>query len=126
MRKALSVVAGAGVAALGGLILGEYPFTGWTPYIGGVLFALVVTEVMLMVNQQRGVLLGAGGAAFCAAGLGWAVWISSGRGVAPVPRGGWIAIAIGAAVALIRGFLPSRSEGTRGQSGSEVSKAQSD
>ena len=38
MRLVLAVIAGAAVAAFGGLILGEYPFTGATPYVAGVLF----------------------------------------------------------------------------------------
>src|SRR5207302_11067328 len=108
MRQPASLVAGAATAALGGLVLGEYEFAGWTPYLAGLLFAMVVTEVMLAVSQERGPVLGVGGAAFSAAGLGWAAWISSGRGVAPYPRGGWIAAVIGAVVSLVRGFLMGR------------------
>ena len=106
MRQIASLAAGAVVAAVGGLVLGEYPFIGWTPYVAGVLFALVVTEVMLSIGHKHGPILGFGGAALSAAGLGWAVWISSGRGVAPIPGGGWIAIGLGAVVSLGRGLLP--------------------
>jgi hypothetical protein len=106
MRQIASLAAGAVVAAVGGLVLGEYPFIGWTPYVAGVLFALIVTEVMLSIGHKHGPILGFGGAALSAAGLGWAVWISSGRGVAPIPGGGWIAIALGAVVSLARGLLP--------------------
>src|SRR5579864_9096178 len=102
MRQIVSLVVGAAAAAVGGLVLGEYPFTGWTPYVAGLLFALVVTEVMLSVGRRHGPVLGIGGAVLTTAGLGWAVWISSGRGVAPVPSGGWIAILLGVVVGLVR------------------------
>lgn len=104
-RLLIAIVVGAAVAGLGGLILGEYPFTGVMPYIAGILFALVVAEVMLSIGRQPGAATAAAAAVCSAGGLGWAVWISSGRGVAPVPIGGWVAIVIGAAVGLARGGI---------------------
>jgi hypothetical protein len=103
MRQVLAVFAGAAVAAFGGLILGEYPFTGVTPYIAGVLFALVVAEVVLAISRHPGPGTAVAAAVCTTGGLGWALWISSGQGLAPVPAGGWAALVIGAAVALIRG-----------------------
>jgi hypothetical protein len=106
MRRVASVIAGAAAAAVGGLVLGEYPFTGWTPWVAGVLFALVVTEVMITIGRRHGPVVAVGGGVFSAGGLGWAVWISSGRGLEPIPRGGWIAIVLGFVVAMARGLLP--------------------
>src|SRR5438477_588878 len=40
MRQAVAVVAGAGAAVLGALILGEYEFSGVLPLVMGVLFEL--------------------------------------------------------------------------------------
>ena len=110
MRLLLAVLAGAAVAALGGVILGEYPFTGLMPYASGVLFAVVVAEVVIAIARRRRPLTGAAAAVCTAGGLGWALWISSGRGVAPVPLGGWMALAIGVVVALAVGGIT----GTRG------------
>jgi hypothetical protein len=110
----LAVLAAAAVAALGGVILGEYPFTGVMPYVSGVLFALVVSEVTVGIGQRRGAFLALAAAVCSGAGLAWAVWISSGRGVEPIPVGGWLAIMIGVAVALARCLLrPTESSARR-------------
>ncbi len=111
MRLVLAVTAGAIVAAFGGLILGEYPFTGLTPYVAGVLFALVVAEVILTVIHTRYLhspperpgLPTAVAAALCTVGgLGWAIFIQSNHLRNPIPLAAWAALAIGAAVALFR------------------------
>jgi hypothetical protein len=105
-------VTGAAVAALGGAILGEYPFTGVTPYIAGALFALVVSEVIVSVGRRRDRVTAAAAAICTVAGLGWGVWISAGRGIEPVPVGGWVALVIGLVVALLRGGITTA--GARG------------
>jgi hypothetical protein len=105
MRQLLALVAGAAVAALGGLILGEYPFTGVTPYVAGLLFGLVVAEVVVTVSRRRNLVVGVGSALCTVGGLGWAVWISSGRGVAPIQGGAWAGLVIGGVVALLRGSV---------------------
>jgi hypothetical protein len=105
LRLVLAVLAAAAVAALGGVLLGEYPFTGVMPYVSGVLFALVVSEVALGIGQRRGPFVALVAALCSGGGLAWAVWISSGRGVEPIPVGGWLAVALGVAVALARCLL---------------------
>jgi hypothetical protein len=108
-RLVAGIFLGAGLATLGGWILGEYPFTGVMPYIAGVLFALVVTEVILSVSHQPGIVTAVAAALCTLGGLGLAVWISTGRGIDPIPIGGWVALVIGAAVALIRGGITTGS-----------------
>ena len=105
MRQVLAVVIGAAVAALGGLILGEYPFTGITPYAAGLLFGLVVAEVIVSVGGQVGPIAGVASAVCTVGGLGWAIWISSGRGVSPIPGGAWAGLGVGVVVAALRGGL---------------------
>jgi len=114
MRLVLAVIAGAAVAAFGGLILGEYPFTGATPYVAGVLFALVVAEVILSVIHTHYLHsprlppspTTAVAAALCTlGGLGWAIWISTGHFLDTIPIGAWAALVIGAVVALLRGGI---------------------
>lgn len=102
MRLALSVVAGAAVAAFGALILGEYEFKGTMPYVAGPLFGLVVAEVVLAVARRATPPLAVAAAALSSAGLVWAAWISSGRDWDYVPSAAWAAVALGAAVALVR------------------------
>jgi ABC-type Mn2+/Zn2+ transport system permease subunit len=110
----VSFVLGAALAALGALLLGEYPFTGIMPYISGVLFALVVSEVILSVSRRSGRATAVAAAVCTAGGLAWGVWISVGEGKAPIPIGGWVAVVIGAAMALIRGGI--RAAGQSGPS----------
>jgi len=104
-RLVIGVVAGAATATLGGFILGEYPFTGLTPYIAGILFALVLAEVFLSVSRQHDRVTAIAAAACAAGGLGIAVWISTGEGIDPIPIGGWIAVLIGLVVGLARGGI---------------------
>jgi hypothetical protein len=105
-RMAVGIVLGAAVAALGGWILGEYPFTGIMPYITGVLFALVVAEVILSVSHSDpNRLVAAAAAVITAAGIGLAVWIQSTEGLVAIPPGGWVAISLGFVVALLRGGI---------------------
>jgi hypothetical protein len=113
MRHVLAVIAGAAVAAFGGWILGEYPFTGLTPYIEGVLFALVVAEVIISIGRRPGLFTAAAAAVCTVGGLGLAVWISTGQGLDPIPVGAWVALGLGLVVALLRGGLTTAAR--RGQ-----------
>ena len=115
MRRPLSLVAGAAVAALGALILGEYEFVGWFPWVAGVLFGLVVAEAVVTTGDWRGPVPGGASAVLAAAGLAGAAWITSGEGLEPWPATAWLAMALAAAAALLLGGgRPGRSEDERG------------
>jgi hypothetical protein len=105
VRLIAGIVAGAAVATLGGFILGEYPFTGVTPYVAGLLFALVVAEVILSLSRRQDRLTALVAAVCTVGGLGLAVWISTGEGIDPVPVGGWMTLIIGLITALLRGGI---------------------
>lgn len=94
------MVAAAAVAALGGLILGEYELTGVTPVLAGLLFGLVVAEVAIVAGKGRDTVTAAACAAFAAAGMTWAAWISSGRDWDYVPGAVWVGVALAAAAAV--------------------------
>jgi hypothetical protein len=98
-RRVLAWVATIGAGALGALILGEYEFSGWTPYVSGVLFGLVLSEVELTIGRDHRVAAAGAVGILTAGGLSWAAWISSGRGVAPIPVSAWVGAALGAVVA---------------------------
>ena len=101
-RATGALVVGAAASAIGALILGEYDFSGAMPYAAGLLFGLVIAEVVLELGRLRSWLV-AGVAAACVAGaLGWAAWISSGEGLRPYPLPAWAAMAIGALTCLWR------------------------
>ncbi|MEY2453530.1 MAG: hypothetical protein QOD92_3104 [Acidimicrobiaceae bacterium] len=102
VRPILGIVCAAVACALGALILGEYEFSGATPIGAGLLFGLVISEIVIEVGATRSPLIGVLSAAFVAGGLGWAAWVSSGEGLRPFPTGAWLAMAIGAVAAGVR------------------------
>jgi hypothetical protein len=103
MRQVVAVVLGALAAAAGGFVVGEYAFTGATPFVAGVLFGLVISEIVVTVARKKTVVLGLTSAVMAAAGLAYAVWDDAGYGVRPVATSAWIGVALAAAVAAIRG-----------------------
>jgi hypothetical protein len=103
MRLLLALISGAAVAALGGLIMGEYPFRGFTPYIAGVLFGLVVSELIVSVAGRQNVVIGVASALCAGGGLAYAVWDDAGFGVRPIALAAWVGVAIGTIVAGARG-----------------------
>jgi hypothetical protein len=103
MRLLLAVVAAAGASALGALILGEYPLTGATPYVAGLLFGLVVAELAVFVAGHGG-LRGAAAAVVMllpGAGMVWAAWISAGRSWHYVPGAAWVGAVLAPAAAFL-------------------------
>ena len=102
MRQAWAVVAGAGVAVLGALILGEYEFGGLTSVVTGVLFGLAVAEAVVWVGRDGRPGLVAAAAGLAAAGLLWAGWISVHHRDEGIPAGAWVAAALGAVTAGVR------------------------
>jgi hypothetical protein len=102
VRFTLSLVAGAAVAFVAAVLLGEYAFNG-LPVIGaGVVLGLFVSEATTSVARRRSVLLAAAGAVFTVAGMLGAAWISTDRRLSTVGFEGWLAVALGAAAAAVR------------------------
>lgn len=102
VRVVVAVVVAAVVCAVGALILGEYQFSGLTPYVTGVLLGLVVSEFVLEIAKARHPALGALTGLLVAGSLGWAAWISSGEGLRPFPAVAWISMGLGGVVAGVR------------------------
>lgn len=111
LRTVLGMVAAAGAAAIGALILGEYEFTGSLPFVAGPLFGLAVAEVLVGVGRVRTVPVAVAGGAIAFAGVTWAGWIDSSSGVEPVKGLVWVAAALAATAALLRiaGLPPRRT-----------------
>lgn len=99
VRRVLALAAGAAAAAAGAVILGEYELTGFTPVVAGLLFGVIVAEVVTVVGRHRDVVVVGGCAAFSAAGMVWAAWISAGKDWAYVPGGAWFGAALAALAA---------------------------
>jgi hypothetical protein len=94
---------------VGGVLVGELVFTGATPIGAGVLFGLVLSEIVISVGATRGPIVGVITAAMVAGALGWAGWVSSGEGLRPFPSGAWIAMVVGGLAAGARTGVRRRS-----------------
>jgi hypothetical protein len=106
LRLALALLAGAAVASLGAVILGEYPFTGVAPLAAGVLLGVLVGEVLVALRRARGALVGAVAAVYTGAAMVWAGWISTGHDLGRMASVGWVAVALGAVAGAVAGMRP--------------------
>ena len=126
MRQLLAVLVAALAAALGALILGEYEMVGTTPYVEGVLFGLVIAEVVLTVAKPRPSPPAMTAAAIAPAiGMVWAAWISSGRDWDYVPDGAWVG-AVLAPIAAAFWLRQSRGRGRRADQGDAAGYSETD
>jgi len=102
VRTVLGLVAGAAVAVLGALILGEYEFTGSLPYVAGPLFGLAIGEVVVALRAARAPATALATALLGFAGITWAGWIDSGEGVEPFKTAVWVAAVLAALMGFVR------------------------
>ena len=102
MRLILALVGAAVASAFGALILGEYEFSGAMPVGGGVLFGLLISEIVVEAGGTRAPFIGVITAAMVAGALAWAGWLSSGEGLRPYPAGAWVAMGLGGLAAGLR------------------------
>lgn len=113
MRATLAVAAAAAVGVIGALILGEYPFRGWTVLASGVVFGLFIGEAAVGVAKRKAVWLGAAAAVIGLAGMTWAAWIAEGHDLSYLGPAGWTAIVLAGASAGLRTGWSRPAAGTR-------------
>lgn len=114
VRTLAGLLAGFGVAWLGALVLGEYPFTGFLPVIGGALLGVAVVSVAAFFEGDDpppwAIVVLAGLSAWS---LWRAAWIDAGAsgdvggllpsgGNGPLPWEAWAAVAAAAVGAGLR------------------------
>lgn len=118
MRQVLAIVAAAALAALGAVVLGEYPLQGTTVVVGFPLYALAVTETALAVGRRLRPVTLAAVAALVAGGLTWALWISFGhfRNAVRPPTLSWVMVG----VAVVASVVWARSSHRRGSGPSKA------
>ncbi|MDQ2727373.1 MAG: hypothetical protein M3Y91_05830 [Actinomycetota bacterium] len=97
MRSLLALLFGVVMAVVLALIVGEYPFAGLTPYLVAVVVPAIIATVVVATGRRHSDRLWAASGLLGGASIGWALWISTGRGLDPVPTSGWIAIALAGA-----------------------------
>jgi hypothetical protein len=111
MRRTLALVAVAASSAFASVILGEYVLSVGPAVAAGVVLAILLGELVLGIAKWRGVVPALFTGACGAASIGWAGYIESGRGVAPMRGTVWIGVVIAAALGAWR--LWPRSAGGR-------------
>jgi hypothetical protein len=109
MRVIFGCIAAALLAALGGLIMGEYRLVGVMAVLAGLLFGLAVAEVAITVGRSSDWPLVGVTAAAAAVGFTWAAWIEAGRAFGPISAVRWV----GSLAALASAGFWVRSLGSR-------------
>ena len=111
-RPVPAVLVALAVAALGAVILGEYPLAGTRPLVAGLVFGVAIAEVLATLARSWAgrVELWAAAALITEAGLVWATWISTGHELADAAATAWLGIAVG----VVASPLWLRSAGRRG------------
>src|SRR4051794_30739301 len=99
MRQLVAAGLAAAVAGLGALMVGEYPFTGWMPYVTGVVFGGVIAEVILAVARRGSVRLAIVAGVLAGGGVAYAVWDDSGYGLRSVANAAWLGVGLSGLVA---------------------------
>lgn len=104
LRAGVGLLLGALASTFGAFMLGEYQFEGRMPPFAGLLFGLVVGEVVVEAGRRRTAGVAVGTGLVAAAGLVWAGWISGGEGLEPIPGGAWLAAGVALLTAAARTY----------------------
>ena len=102
MRQVVAVVAGAVLAFIGAVVLGEYDLRGVTALVGFPLYGVAVAELTVAIGRRLGLAALAAVAVVVVAGLAWALWISFSHfrnGLEP-PALSWVMVVVAAAAAV--------------------------
>lgn len=101
MRTPLAVVGSAALAALGGAILGEYTLNGALALVGGLLYGLVVAEVVVAVERRPSPVGSAAATVFPPIGWVWSLWISNGHHLHYATTAQWASALVSAVAGLV-------------------------
>ncbi|MGI8807454.1 MAG: hypothetical protein ACR2KK_06375 [Acidimicrobiales bacterium] len=113
VRESLAVLAGAVVALVAAVVLGEYGFDGWAVVGTGLLTGLFVGEAIVGVARAGSRHLAATAAVLGAAGMLAAGWISTGHELGTVTGTGWAAVALAAVAGAVRARPPAAARRSR-------------
>jgi len=102
VRQVVAVLAGAVLAFIGAVVLGEYDLRGVTALVGFPLYGVAVAELTVAIGRRLSLAALAAVAVVVAAGLAWALWISFGHfrnGIEP-PLLSWVMAVVAASCAV--------------------------
>ncbi|HEX4979208.1 MAG TPA: hypothetical protein VFV35_04010 [Acidimicrobiales bacterium] len=98
-RPVAGVVTAALASAFGAVLLGEQPLEGTTALVAGVLFGVVVAEVLVSVARAGDGYLALAAGVLTQAGFVWALYIETGHALDEAAPSGWAGAALAAAAA---------------------------
>jgi len=113
VRSPLAVLAGAAVAVIAGLVLGEYGFDGLAVVGSGLLTGIFVGEAVVSVARAGSIPLAGATAVLSAAAMVAAGWTSTGHRLGTVTWEGWVAIVLAAVAGAFRARPPAAARGSR-------------
>ena len=113
MRQVLALVSATLLAALGAVVLGEYPLEGTTALVGFPLYGVAVSELALALAKRLAPATLAAVAVVVAGGLTWALWISFGhfRNDVRPPVLSWVMVGVAVLAAVGWGWPRRRRHG---------------
>ncbi len=107
------MAAGAGVAALGAVFLGEFAFDGLTVVASAAVLGFAVAEAVTTTARVPSTTQAVVAAALCAVALLYAGWTFSGQDLGSLSAEAWLAVALGPAIAWVRGRPRRSAPGSR-------------
>lgn len=107
MRTPLAVLGAAALAALGGAILGEYTLSAVEAVLGGILYGVVVGELVVVVERRPARFGVAAATVFPPIGWIWSLWISTGHHLHYASVAQWV----GAGAAAVGGLVWTSTAG---------------
>lgn len=108
MRLSLAVVLGVATAAGCAVVLGDYPLSGWIPWLAAVVIPLLIGAVMTLVSGRHRAALWMLAGPLALGAMAWGVRIATGWGLDPVPASSWAAMALALAWPVARGITAVR------------------
>lgn len=113
MRQVLALISATSLAALGAVVLGEYPLEGATVLVGFPLYGIAVVELALAIAKRLSPATLAVVAVDVAGGLMWALWISFGhfRNDFRPPVLSWVMVGVAVLTCLVWGWPRRRRRG---------------
>lgn len=103
-RTLVALVAGAAVAVLAAVTVGEYPLSAADIWLAALIVPAIVGAVMSSIGRRsRPLWIVAGPIA--GGSIGWGIGISSSWGIEPVPVDAWLALAAAAVWPIVWGLM---------------------
>jgi hypothetical protein len=103
-RMVVAFVAGAGVAVLAAVTVGEYPLSAADIWLAALIVPALLGAMMSSIGRRSRPLWIATGP-IAGGSIGWGIGISSSWGIEPVPVDAWLALAAATVWPIVWGLV---------------------